>query len=115
MKEKRSSRIIMTTEARVLKEMRIAKGLSMRKAGNLINKSDSYIAHVEGGRMDVPNGEKLTELLNIYGAITLKSFKERVRLYRQKKTPRDELVELIDRMDTSKVDTILRLATSLVS
>ncbi len=49
----------MTREAMVLKQMRVGCGLSMKKAGELMGKSDSYIAHLETGRMDIPKGEKL--------------------------------------------------------
>lgn len=51
---KRSARILLTNEARVLKELRSQCGLSMRQAGKLINRSDSYIAHIETGKMDSP-------------------------------------------------------------
>ncbi len=68
---KRSSRIILTTEALVLKQMRLALGLSMKKAGALMGKPDSYIAHLETDRMDLPRGEKLDRLLMTYGRIKL--------------------------------------------
>lgn len=84
MPDKRSARIIMTNEARVLREMRIAKGLSMRKAGQEIGVSDSYIAHVETGRMAPPRSIKLIRFLDAYGGIKVKSFYDRVRAFRQK-------------------------------
>ena len=66
MGNKRSNRIIMTDEARVLKELRISRGLSMRKAGELMGVSDSYISHIENGRLDVPKGKRLEKILLIY-------------------------------------------------
>lgn len=115
MEKKRSSRIIMTNEARVLKEMRQQKGLSMRRAGALIGKSDTYIAHIETGRMDVPKGEKLQTLLELYSPIKIKSFHERVRLFQEKVTKKDELLEIINKIDDQKVGIILGLAISLIN
>ncbi len=115
MEKKRSSRIIMTNEARVLKEMRYQKGLSLRKAGDLIGKSDTYIAHIEGGRMDVPIGHKLQVLLDLYGPIKIKSFYERARLFRAKITKKDELLEIIQKISDEKVEILLGLAKSLTN
>ena len=75
----RTAKIIISNEARVLRQMRIAKGLSMRAAGALIGKSDSYISQIENGRMDVPTAVKLEVLLQAYGPVKVASFKERVR------------------------------------
>jgi len=112
-KKKRSARIIMTNEARVLKDLRLYHGYSMRKAGELMGLSDSYIAHLETGRMDVPKGEKLDRILAVYGGIKAKSFYERVRNYQEKITPRDELLEIIERLPDEKVPIVLNIARSL--
>lgn len=111
--KKRSARIIMTNEARVLKDLRLYHGYSMRKAGELMGLSDSYIAHLETGRMDVPKGEKLDRILAVYGGIKAKSFYERVRNYQEKITPRDELLEIIERLPDDKVPIVLNIAKSL--
>lgn len=112
---KRSARVIMTNEARVLRELRIQSGLSMRQAGDLLNRSDSYIAHLETGRMDIPNGEKLDRLLAIYGGIKQKSFFERVRKYAHHLTPKEELFELADRLPKEQIHALLAIAKSLLS
>lgn len=105
----------MTNEARVLRELRIQSGLSMRQAGDLLNRSDSYIAHLETGRMDIPNGEKLDRLLAIYGGIKQKSFFERVRKYAHHLTPKEELFELADRLPKEQIHALLAIAKSLLS
>lgn len=105
----------MSNEARVLKEMRLAKGYSMRKAGELIGLSDSYIAHIETGRMDPPRGDKLDRILSIYGPIKQKSFYEKVRNYRHKMTKLDELNELISRANPTQVEALLSIAKGLIS
>jgi hypothetical protein len=55
----------------------------------------------------------LDQLLAIYGGIKLKSFQDRVRHYRQKLTPRDELVELVARLADKHINTVLAVARSL--
>lgn len=104
----------MTNEARVLKDLRVEAGLSMRKAGALIGKSDSYIAHLETGRMDMPAGESLERLLNIYGGMKSKSFYERVRKYKQSLTPKDELRELLERGSDEQLRTLLTVAKGII-
>ncbi|MBK8202604.1 MAG: transcriptional regulator [Bdellovibrionales bacterium] len=104
----------MTNEARVLKDLRVQHGLSMRKAGELIGLSDSYIAHIETGRMDAPKGAKLDRLLAIYGGIKQKSYYERVRDYRGKVTERDELMELATRANEAQISTILAIAKGII-
>ena len=113
MEKKRSARVIMTNEARALKELRLSYGYSMRKAGELLGLSDSYIAHLETGRLDVPKGLKLERILAIYGGIKPKSFYERVRNFQQKLTPRDELMETIKRLPDDKIPIVLNIAKSI--
>ncbi len=69
----------------------------MRKAGELIGLSDSYIAHIETGRMDPPKGGKLDRLLQMYGPIKQKSFYEKVRNYESKLGFKEQLIDLVER------------------
>jgi transcriptional regulator with XRE-family HTH domain len=107
-KKGRSARVIMTNEARVLRELRIESGLSMRRAANIIGCTDSYISHVENGRSDVPTGERLNKFLNAYGGMKQKSFYERVRRYSEAVDPRDLLLELVKKLPTEKLDYIIK-------
>jgi transcriptional regulator with XRE-family HTH domain len=111
---KRSSKIILTNEARVLRELRIEAGLSMRRAGQLIGKSDSTIAHIETGRMAIPGGARLEQLLEIYGKVKVKSFKERVRKWKKKLTKKDELLLLLERTNRQETILILGFVRSLL-
>ncbi len=113
--QKRSARIIMTNEARVLRDLRIQHGFTMRKAGELLGLSDSYISHIETGRIDVPKGEKLERVLSIYGGIRAKSFYERARNYSEKFTTKDELMDLINRASDTQINTVLAIVKSLIS
>ena len=114
-RKKRSATIIITNEARVLRDLRIRSGLSMRKAADLIKLSDTYIAHIETGRMDPPTGDRLEKLLAIYGGIKQKTFYEKVRKYKRRIPDRDHLSEVVRRLPAEKVTTLLIFAQVLVA
>lgn len=109
----RSARIIITNEARALRELRIMHGLSMRKAGALIGVSDSYISHIENGRTDFPKNSRLDKFLAVYGGIKQKSFFERVRNLREEVTPEQELAQLIPKLGKEKISILLNLAKNI--
>jgi transcriptional regulator with XRE-family HTH domain len=112
---KRSSELRPSVEGKVLKALRISKGLSMRRAGEIIGVSDSTIAHIENGRMNPPKGVRLNRFLKAYGEIKEKSFYERVRRFEEKLTPKDELMDLINRTNTKNIKILLNVAQGLVS
>lgn len=112
--KKRSDRIVMTPAARLLKQLRHERGLSMIKAAALIGVSDSYIAQVETGRMDVPKGDKLKRLIHAYGVRSTAYF-ERLRTFVERPDPRVEIAELLKRMRDKEVETVLAVARGLLS
>ena len=95
----RTQKVIISVEARVLRQMRINKGLSMRVAGELIGRSDSYISQIENGRMEVPSDAILEAMVTVYGPIKLASFRERVRLFKQDFNPKEEARLLLEKVD----------------
>ena len=111
--KKRSDRIVMTKEAMLLRWLRDERGLSMGAAGALIGRSDSYIAHIETGRLDVPKGEKLRLLLQAYG-MRPTAFYERLRGF-DGSDPRAELTEIVKRMREKEIATLLAVAKGLVT
>jgi transcriptional regulator with XRE-family HTH domain len=104
----------MTDEARVLKQMRVERGLSMRGAGNLMGWSDTYVSHIENGRVDVPEGERLDKILIAYGGITKKSFIEKIRRFRVEQTPLDDLNELIPRLTRDQLQAVIAFSMQLL-
>ena len=114
---KRTDRVIMTDEARVLRELREERGLSMRGLGASMSKSDSYVSQVENGRMDPPKEDALERYLAALGGINSKSFYERVRRYRtdRSRTDRDELLEVAKRATEVQVRQILLLAKTILA
>ena len=112
---KRSARIILTNESRVLKQLRLEHGLSMKSAAMLIGVSDSTVAHIETGRMDAPKGHRLERFLRVYGNIKPKSFYERVRIFEALPlSPQQELAELIKRANDQQIQTVLMIVKGLL-
>lgn len=109
----RSGRVIMTNEARVLRELRTQSGLSMRKTGALLGYSDSYISHIENGRSDVPRGDRLNKFLEVYGGIKQKSFYERVRRYSEQISHRDRLIQTLEMLPEEKIKILLNIAGTI--
>ncbi len=112
--KKRSSKIILTNEGRVLRELRQESKLSMKGAAKLLGLSDSTIAHIETGRMDAPKGARLERFLKVYGGIKDKSFYERARNFEVQRSPREELTELLDRANVEQIRTVLTIARGLL-
>lgn len=114
MKKKRCQIVKISNKARVLKQLRIGCGFSMREAGYQIGKSDSYISHLENGRMDIPSSEQLEKLLNLYNC-SIKGFFEKVRLYKEETPKIDILSNLIKKLDENKVNILIDLTESFLS
>lgn len=119
--KKRSNRVIMTTEAKTLKQIREERkqklgerNFSLRAVAKRLGKTDSWLAQIENGRADVPQDERLDALLDIYG-LKRKSFNERVRLFKEKVTPKSELQELVERISDSQANLILTFTKSILS
>ena len=112
-RQKRSERIVMTKEAMLLRRLREESGLSMKAAGATMGMSDSYICHIETGRLDVPKGEKLRQVLAAYH-VRLTAFYERLRCF-EGADSRAELSEIVQRMREQEIATLLAVARGLVS
>ncbi|MBI2712599.1 MAG: helix-turn-helix domain-containing protein [Bdellovibrio sp.] len=113
--KRRSAKIILSNEARVLKCLRLEHRLSMRKAAELAGVSDSTVAHIETGRLNPPKGARLERLLRVYGGIKTKSFYERVRIFQSTPpTPHEELTELFNRANAEQIRIMLAVARGLL-
>ena len=113
--KKRSEKILLTPEASVLRTLRIEHKFSMKKAAQLIGVSDSTIAHIETGRMNIPKKERLEKFLRVYGDIKAKSFFERARTFQVTPSPKEELLELIKRANSQQIATLLTITKGLLS
>lgn len=98
-----------------MRRLRIRHGLSMRKAGERLGYSDSYISQIENGREDVPKGERLMKFLNLYGGITEKYFKQLSKDWSEEADEMDRLVELAKKLPAPKLKTLLALAEQMAA
>jgi hypothetical protein len=63
--------------------------------------------------MLIPQEEKLLKLLRAYGISNYTAFYDRVRNFKERVTPRDELQDLAGRLSDDKVEVRLGLAKAL--
>lgn len=106
--QKRCHKVKMTREAMVLKVLRKNNNLSMNEAGYRIGKSDSYISHLENGRMDIPNEDQLSHLLKIYG-ISFSDFRNLVQTYEHKISAEERIETLIKKLDKKKINLLINI------
>lgn len=55
MKNRRTSKVIQSPEAKALRKIREDKGFSIRFVASKLNLSETYIRHIEKGRLDIPS------------------------------------------------------------
>lgn len=111
----RTAKVVLGVEARVLKRLREKHGLSMRKAGQLLNYSDSYISQIENGRENVPSGERLLRFLKIYGDITEKYFKQLCKDFEYEQTDEMVIQDLLPKLKPEQLKAIRVLCSSFAS
>ncbi len=114
-KKKRCQYVILTTEARVLTTLRTRKGLSQRQLGQRLGKSGSWVAQIESGRADPPDGESLIPYLTAVGPITVKSFREYVRTFKEKTTDKARLMEAVERLNEEQSAKALRFFDAILA
>ena len=111
-KYRRTSEIKITKEALLLREIRVKQGLSIREVGRRLGRSESYIRHIEKGRLDPPMGVALKEILEIYD-VTLRQFNARLKKGEIERHPKSELISIINYLDEANLCTLLKIAKSL--
>ena len=105
-KYRRTSEVRLTNEARLLTQLREEKKLSIRAVASIIGKSESYLRHIEKGRLDIPSEKQLREILETY-EVSLRQFKTRLKGFKIKKGPREELYKIVRYADNESISTIL--------
>ncbi len=111
---KRSEQKRITREAKIIRYMRISKGMTHGQAGLHCNCSEAAIGHYENGRMDI-SPSRLSQLLKAYG-YTREEFDE----YRAGKPipvidMKAECTLLLGRIDETKLKAVHAVLTSFVS
>ena len=111
---KRSARVHFSDEIRVLKKLRHTAKLSMRAAAEKLGLSDSYISHIENGRMDLPKDKRLEELLAIYNS-SPSDFNKLVQRYKKNPEPKDELRQLLKLASSRQLETLLPIVKAILA
>jgi transcriptional regulator with XRE-family HTH domain len=110
---KRTSIIIMTNEARVLKELRVKSGLSMREAATQIGVSSSLVSQIENGRENFPKAEKLVRFLSIYN-VSPETFRKRVLNFKEKTTDLEIVMNALPRLSKVKIKLVRALIEQML-
>ncbi|MBX9767896.1 MAG: helix-turn-helix domain-containing protein [Bdellovibrionales bacterium] len=111
----RTDKVILSVEGRVFKRLREKKGLSMRKAGQLLGYSDSYVSQIENGRENIPTGERLLKFLSVYGDITEKYFKQLCKEFEEDQTDEMVIQDLLPKLKPEQLKAIRVLCSSFAS
>lgn len=110
-KYRRSDDKIITKESGVLKYLRESRKLSLSKVGRIINKSDTWVSHIEHGRIDI-GPKKVLILLNVYG-YSYDYFLQLVEGNREMPSNHfAECMEILKRMDKEKLKTVKAILES---
>jgi transcriptional regulator with XRE-family HTH domain len=111
---KRSQQKRMTLKSKIIRYMRVSKGISQARAALAAGCSDQAIGHYETGRMDISE-ERLSKLIKFYG-YSQNGFEMFL-----KGTPlpvlnlKGECILLLDHIDDTKLKAVYAVLTSFVS
>lgn len=111
----RTAKVIISPEARVLRQLRIKHGFSMKKAGELMGYSDSYLSQIENGRENPPKTVRLLKFLKVYGDISEKYFGELVREVEKETTDQDVIEDLLPKLKPEQLKVVRVLCESLAA
>jgi len=111
-KYRRTSEIKLTNEARLLRKIRLDAGLSIREVGRRLGRSETFLRHIETGRLDVPKDEIVKQILNIY-KVSFRQFKSRSKAV-VGLDPYMELKMLLPEIPKSKLEVVLSVVRGLM-
>lgn len=107
---KRTDKVEITPQGKVLRYLREKHEFSMREAGERMGYSSSYISQIENGRENPPKGVRLQKFLKVYGGISEKYFYQLCREWREESSDLDIVSELLPKLKPDK----LRLVRAMV-
>lgn len=94
--------------------MREKKKLSTREVAEALGLSGSYISQIENGRTNVPSGERMLSLLELYG-IKPKYFKQLVKEWKDGPNELVKAQELLSSLQESELKIAINLLDLLAS
>lgn len=106
-KYRRTSEVRLTNEARILRMIREERRLSIRKVAKELGYSETYLRHIEKGRLDIPSESFTRRILALY-SVTLRQFKKRAS-GELKIDKRDECMNIINHIDDQSLDIVWKI------
>lgn len=113
MASKRTTYVVMTNEARVLKRLREKAGLSMRQAGDLMGYSGSLVSQIENGRENPPKGERLRKFLDAYG-VEQRAYTRMITEFKEEVSDLEIVESMLPRLSPEAIKTLRVLAEQLL-
>ena len=109
----RTSQVKLSRGGLALKFLRERSELSMRSAASKLGYSSSYISHIENGRENPPEGEKLLRFLKAYSS----NLKEFSKLQRKVSVEDSEEIirALLPKLDRNKKKFVQKMIEQLVN
>lgn len=106
-KYRRTSEVRLTNEARILRMIREERGLSIRQVAKELGYSETYLRHIEKGRLDIPSEAFTRRTLSFYN-VTLRQFKKRASGVLEI-DKRDECMSIINRINDHSLDIVWKI------
>ena len=73
-----------------------------------LKKSDSYISHIETGRLDFPDCDILEKLLRAYG-VSVQEFKEKLRVYKARTLKEKRIENFIKKLSNERLNFLMEV------
>jgi len=106
-KYRRTSEVKLTNEARLLRTIREGRSLSIRQVAKELGYSETYLRHIEKGRLDLPSEIFIRKILALY-EVTFRQFKKRIGANFEI-DKRSECIDLIARIDEKSLDIVWKI------
>ena len=111
---RRTDYIKLTNEAMLLRQVREQCGFSIREVGRRLEKSETYVRHIEKGRMNIPSDEDLQLILDLYG-MSLRQFKAKAINFKSDDLNRDYLLCFISKANDKDLGKIRTFVDSCIN
>ena len=108
---RRTSEVRLTNEARILRSIREEREISIREVAKDLGYSESYIRHIEKGRLDVPDGELLRKLLTHYD-VSYRQFRKRSQ-GKVEVDKKEECISIINTLDRQSLSMVWNILSSI--
>ena len=104
--KKRSSYKFITKEAKILRHLRQSAKITMREAGRLCQVSDTYVSHIEHGRMDLSQ-TRIEQFVSAYGFSYEADFMALMKSKNVPQCPRDIAIDIVNNLDDGHLKALI--------